>query len=225
MKLGIMVAAVAALGLAACTSVPVRPPLQTVDLAPAALADAQARLEARETAVRALPQLAFNGRVAMSNGRDGGSGRIEWLQTGGDYRVTLSAPVTRQSWQLQGGPQGARIDGLDGGPREGADVGLLLLEATGFEIPVAAMAAWAAGARADVAVSGPAEVAFDAGGRLARVQQDGWTIDYLEWQPDPAAGAAPALPTRIDAQRGDARVRLIVDSWTPGDATGALSTR
>ncbi len=224
MNIRIACTALMAFGLAACTSVPVRPPLQTVDLAPAALADAQARLAAREAAVRALPQLAFNGRVAMSNGRDGGSGRIEWLQTGGDYRVTLSAPVTRQSWQLQGGPQGARIDGLDGGPREGADVALLLREATGFEIPVAAMAAWAAGARADVAVSGPAEVAFDAGGRLARVQQDGWTIDYLEWQPDPAAGAAPALPTRINAQRGDARVRLIVDSWMSADTTAPRAT-
>ncbi|MDR6991328.1 lipoprotein insertase outer membrane protein LolB [Luteimonas sp. 3794] len=221
MNVRMLMAAVAALGLAACTSVPVRAPLQTVELAPAALADAQARLAARENAVRSLPQLAFNGRVAMSNGRDGGSGRIDWVQTGAEYRVTLSAPVTRQSWQLEGGPQGARIDGLDGGPREGVDVGLLLREATGFEIPVAAMAAWAAGMRAD---TGAAQVAFDAGGRLARLQQDGWTIDYLEWQPDSASGAVLALPTRINAQRGDARVRLIVDSWARGGAAGMLST-
>lgn len=221
MKLRMMMAAVAAVGLAACTSVPVRPPLQTVDLPPAALADAQARLVARENAVRALPQLAFSGRVAMSNGRDGGSGRIDWVQTGAEYRVTLSAPVTRQSWQLEGGPQGARIDGLEGGPREGGDVGLLLLEATGFEIPVAAMAAWATGTRAD---AGAAQVAFDAGGRLARLEQDGWIIDYLDWQPDSAAGAVLALPTRINAQRGDARVRLIVDSWARGGAAGMLST-
>lgn len=220
MKLRIVLPIVTAACLAACTSVPVRPPLQTVELEPAALEAAETRLAAHETAVRALPALAFEGRVAMSNGRDGGSGRIEWRQTGPEYRVTLSAPVTRQSWQLQGGPRGARIDGLEGGPREGADVGALLWDATGFEIPVVAMAAWAAGARADVAVSGPAEVGFDAGGRLARLQQDGWTIDYLEWQPV-ASGAGPALPTRINAQRGDARVRLIVDAWLPTDATGA----
>ncbi len=216
MKLKITSAALAVALLSACTSVPVRAPLQTVELAPAALAAAEARLAARETAVRALPELAFTGRVAMSNGRDGGSGRIEWRQTGADYQVTLSAPVTRQSWQLRGGPAGARIDGLEGGPREGADVSALLWEATGFEIPVTAMAAWAAGARADATTSGPAEVGYDAAGRLARLQQDGWTIDYLEWQPDPVAGGTPALPTRINAQRGEARVRLIVDSWAPG---------
>jgi len=213
MRLQLACVALATVALAACTSVPVRAPLQTVELEPAALAAAQARLAARETAVRALPALAFTGRVAMSNGRDGGSGRIEWRQTGADYQVTLSAPVTRQSWQLRGGPAGARIEGLEGGPRESTDVGALLWEATGFEIPVAAMAAWAAGARAGATASAPGDVGFDASGRLARLQQDGWTIDYLEWQPEPSAGGTPVLPTRINAQRGDARVRLIVDSW------------
>ncbi|MCD9028959.1 lipoprotein insertase outer membrane protein LolB [Luteimonas sp. BDR2-5] len=204
--------------LAACTSVPVRPPGQVAALDPAALAAAESALAAHEAAVRALPSLAFAGRVAMSNGRDGGSGRIEWRQAGAGYRVTLSAPVTRQSWQLQGGPHGARLEGLAGGAREGADVGELLWQATGFEIPVGALAAWAAGTRAEGPDAGPAEVHFDAAGRLVRLEQDGWTIDYLQWQPADAAVAGPALPTRINAARGDARVRLVVDSWLPGDA-------
>jgi hypothetical protein len=39
----------------------------------------------------------------------------------------------------------------------------------------------------------------------------GWTIDYLEY-----AGEAPDSPPRkIDVQRGDTRLRLIVDSWNP----------
>ncbi|KLI97541.1 lipoprotein insertase outer membrane protein LolB [Luteimonas sp. FCS-9] len=198
--------------LSACTSVPVRPPAQVARLDAGAQAAADARLAAREAAVRGLPELGFAGRVAMSNGRDGGSGRIEWQQAGPRYRVVLGAPVTRQSWQLEGGPEGARLDGLDDGPREGADVGQLLWEATGFEVPVAAMAAWAAGTRADAALSGEAEVDYDAAGRLARLRQDGWTIDYLDWQPDTAG--ALALPTRINAERGTARVRLVVDAWT-----------
>lgn len=213
MRLRTVSAALAVVMLAACTSVPVRAPLQTVELAPEARAAALARLESREAAVRALPELAFEGRVAMSNGRDGGSGRIEWQQNGAAYRVTLSAPVTRQSWELQGDGSGARLDGLQGGPRADADVGALLRDATGFEIPVAAMAAWAAGTRADASAAGVADIAFDAGGQLARLQQDGWTIDYVEWQPEPASAGVPALPTRINAQRGEARVRLIVDRW------------
>lgn len=204
--------------LAACTSVPVRPPAQTAVLDAAARAEAEARLVAREAAVRSLPEFTFTGRVAMSNGRDGGSGRIDWRQAGDRFEVSLAAPVTRQSWRLSGDPDGARIEGLDGGPRDGADVGQLLWEATGFDIPVAALAAWAAGTRADPAQAGEAELEFTADGQLARLRQSGWTIDYLDWQPV-ASGGAPALPVRINAARDAARVRLIVDAWSLEAAT------
>lgn len=199
--------------LAACTSVPVRPPAQTAVLDAEARAQAEARLATREAAVRSLPEFTFTGRVAMSNGRDGGSGRIDWRQAGDRFEVSLAAPVTRQSWRLSGDPGGARIEGLDGGPRDGADVGQLLWEATGFDIPVAALAAWAAGTRADLSHAGEAELEFTADGQLARLRQSGWTIDYLDWQPVASEGA-PALPVRINAARDAARVRLIVDAWS-----------
>ncbi|WP_243733050.1 lipoprotein insertase outer membrane protein LolB [Luteimonas yindakuii] len=179
---------------------------------------AQSRLATREQALRAQPAIAFSGRVALAKGREGGNGRIEWRQQGGDYRVTLSAPVTRQSWSLEGGADGgARIDGLDGGPREGADAALLVRDATGLEIPVGALADWAAGMRADPARFGAAAVEYDANGQLLRLHQDGWTIDYLGWQSD-VAGVDGGLPARVDARRDDARVRLIVDAWQLGDA-------
>lgn len=213
-----LAAAALVVALTACTSVPVRPPAQTAVLDAEARAGAEARLVAREAAVRALPEFAFAGRVAMSNGRDGGSGRIDWRQAGDRFEVSLAAPVTRQSWRLSGDPHGARIEGLDGGPRDGADVGQLLWEATGFDIPVAALAAWAAGTRADPAQAGEAELEFTADGQLARLRQGGWTIDYLDWQPV-ASEDAPALPVRINAARDAARVRLIVDAWSLEAAT------
>lgn len=206
----IVAAVLVALTLAGCATTRQAAPATAV-LEGAALKAAQARLEAREQFLRAQPVLAFSGRVALAKGREGGNGRIEWRQSDEGYRVTLSAPVTRQSWSLTGAADGAaRIDGLDGGPREGADVGALVFEATGLEIPVGAMAAWAAGARADATHFGPAEVEYDAAGRLARLRQDGWTVDYPAWQ---AGGGDPALPLRINAQRDDARVRLVVDAW------------
>ncbi len=58
---------------------------------------------------------------------------------------------------------------------------------------------------------------FGPDGRLARISQGGWTIDYRAWTAEPALGID--LPTRLDANRGDARVKLVVDSWTEGAAT------
>jgi outer membrane lipoprotein LolB len=197
------------LSLAACASQPLRAPVATL---PAAERErAEATQAAREAVLAGQPAWTLAGRAAISRGEKGGSGRIDWRQDSEAYRLSLSAPVTRQSWQLVGDATQARIEGMDGGPRQGPDASQLLLEATGLEVPVAALASWMRGARADETRFGAARLEFDAQHRLAQLVQGGWTIDYVAWQTE--TGAMPALPTRLNAGRGDARVRLIVDAW------------
>lgn len=200
---------VMALLLSACVPQTVRAPLPT--LSPQETAAAKTQLSQHEAAVRSTSSWSLQGRVALSNGRNGGSGNIDWRQQGGAYEVALSAPVTRQSWRLSGDASAARLEGLEGGTRTGSDPEQLLREATGWEIPVAALSSWVRGARADEADFGPATVAFGADRRLARIEQAGWTIDYAAWQPQ--STDAPILPVRLNAQRGQAKVRLVVDRW------------
>lgn len=204
-----------AASLAACAPARmVREPLPT--LSAQELAQAQAQQRAHEAAIAAMPDWSLQGRVALSNGRNGGSGGIEWRQHGASYEVALSAPVTRQSWRLSGDADSARIEGLEGGPRSGSDAQTLLRETTGWEIPVAALSSWVRGARADENAFGAATLSYAADGRLARLEQGGWVVDYGAWQP--AGGAGTALPTRLNAERGQARVRLVVDGWEGASA-------
>ena len=135
-------------------------------------------------------------------------------RTATTFEVGLSAPVTRQSWRLAGDRTAARLEGLDGGPREGVDAAELLREATGWEIPVTALSAWVRGARAEGL--GVARMQFGADGRLSRIEQGGWTIDYSDWVPEPGLGIE--LPDRLNAARDQAKVRLIVDAWSDGMA-------
>lgn len=200
--------AVLVLLLSACAGQGVRrPPPEVLPTAVAAEREA-----GRIARVRADDEWSLTGRIAVSNAGKGGSGRIEWNQRGERYEVALSAPVTRQSWRLAGGPGEARLDGLEGGPREGVDAAAVLHEATGWDIPVEALADWlralpAAGAAAPRIVAGP-------DGRPLSIEQAGWNIAY-EW---PLTGD---LPSRLDARRGDARVRLIVDQWQGAEAAPA----
>jgi outer membrane lipoprotein LolB len=204
-------AAVLAIGFAALAGCAVAP-VRTPPLPPAEQAAAVARQQAREAALAAMPDWHLEGRVALTNGTRGGSGRLEWTQRGPAFEVVLSAPVTRQGWRLAGGPGDARLEGLEGGTRHGADAAALLREATGWEIPVAALSRWVRGARAP---GGDARLAFSADGRLARLEQDGWTLDYADWRPQ--AGGIE-LPMRVTASRDPARVRLVVDAWAQGEA-------
>ena len=187
--------------LAGCAASPVRQAPVAIDPG-----QAQARQQARQAQLDAIDDWSMHGRIALSAGSRGGSGRLDWQQHGSDFRVSLAAPVTRQSWSLAGSPSGATLDGLEGGRRAGADATALLLEATGWPIPVAVMAGWMRG------LAAPGEVMeFGADGRLRRLVADGWTVEYQEWQP--AAGPWPEMPRRLQAVGDGARVRLVVDGW------------
>lgn len=197
--------------LSACaTRAPHAPPPLASD--PEALAAAEAYQAVRAAWLHRQPAWAFEGRVAVNSGGKGGSGRIEWRQDGREYVVSLSAPVTRQSWRLIGDvhSESGRLEGLEGGVREGEFAEDLLKEATGWDIPVNALADWVRGLTAE---GYPAEsVQFAANTRLHMFEQAGWRIEYPLWfEPE---GDRPGLPKRIDATREDgSRVRLIVDRW------------
>lgn len=201
--------------LAGCQSLP-RAGQPLTD--PALIAQAEARQLQREAALGLpagapcdAPAWTLAGRAALSNGREGGSGRIDWRQGGGETVVILSAPVTRQSWTLSVGAGGATLDGVPNGPMRAADAGALLHEATGWRIPVAALGCWLRGARADARRYGPATVRYGADLRPLRIEQAGWTVDFADWVL--GADGPHALPGRIQAQRGEDRVRLLVDGW------------
>lgn len=205
----ICIIAACAAWLAGCVAHPARETLPPITGAP------EKHQAQREALLAKQAQWSLQGRVALSNGRDGGSGRIDWSQDGAGYEVSLSAPVTRQSWRLSGDGQVARLEGLEGGAREGVDPGALLREATRWEIPVTALSSWVRGARAGNG-HGPAVAQYGADGRLARIDQGGWTIEYSGWQPG-EAGAE--LPNRLNARRGEASVRLVIDDWSSGADT------
>ena len=80
------------------------------------------------------PGWTMTGRVALSNGKDGGSGQLEWTQGGGNLHLLLSAPITRQNWILDVDAQGATLHGVANGPLHGDDAARLLREA-GYALP------------------------------------------------------------------------------------------
>jgi len=204
--------------LVGCRGVQVedRPPAEIVvgseADSPAAIAHRQriARLGLSDGAC-ADPEWAMTGRVALSNGKDGGSGRLEWSQSAGKVRIGLSAPVTRQGWVLEVNAGGATLLGVPDGPVHGADAAALLLDRTGWDIPVSGLGCWVRGAWASEGAFGQARVGYGADGSVQRIEQAGWVIDYSDWRLDAVSGVE--LPTRITALRNADRVRLVVDRW------------
>ena len=161
---------------------------------------------ARERTLSGAEHWALQGRLGVSDGRDGGSGSFSWTQDGERYEFVLRAPVTGKSFRLSGDAHDALLEGLDGGPLRGADAEALMRKALGWEVPLRELRAWVLGLRAD---GGPAEIRFGANRLPSLLQQDGWSVDYRAWD----EARDPPLPTKVYAARPPYKVRLSIESW------------
>ena len=169
----------------------------------AGLLDAQ---RAREQALAHADHWVLQGRLGVSDGKDGGSGSFSWTQNGDGYEFVLRAPITGKSFRLSGDAAGALLEGLEPGPLRGPDAEALMRKALGWEVPLRDLRAWVLGLRAD---SGPAELDFGANRLPSLLRQDGWAVDYREWD----AARTPPLPTKVYADRPPYKVKLSIESW------------
>ncbi len=195
-----LVLALPVLLLAACatTRPPVRQPGDAVTLG---------LQEQRERALADTDHWTLEGRLAVSDGKDSGSGGLTWKQDGDRYEFTVRAPVTGRSFRLTGGPEGAQLEGLDGGTRRGPDAESLMASTVGWQIPMTELKRWVLGLRAD---TGPADIAFGSDRLPSRLVQDGWTVDYKQWD----TTRQPAMPTRVFAEKPPFKVRLSIEDWS-----------
>ncbi|MCW8808586.1 MAG: lipoprotein insertase outer membrane protein LolB [Rhodanobacter sp.] len=185
-------------------------PLLLVACVPAVRIKSDASLNkaqlAREQALAHADHWVLQGRLGVSDGKDGGSGSFSWTQDGDQYEFVLRAPITGKSFRLSGGASGALLEGLKPGPLRGPDAEGLMRKALGWEVPLGDLRAWVLGLRAD---SGPAELSYGENRLPSLLQQDGWTVDYREWD----TGQRPPLPKKVYAERLPYKVRLSIDSW------------
>lgn len=162
---------------------------------------------AREKALAPADHWSLQGRLAISNGKDGGSGSFSWSQRGDRYEFTLRGPaISGMNFRLSGGPDGALLEGLEHGPLRGSDAEALMRKALGWEVPLRDLRAWVLGVRAD---GGQAELSFGENRLPSLLQQDGWAVDYRQWD----ESRQPPLPTKVFAAKPPYKVKLSIESW------------
>jgi outer membrane lipoprotein LolB len=169
------------------------------------LLDAQ---QTREQGLAHTDHWLLQGRLSVSDGKQGGSGSFSWTQDGDNYVFVMQGPpLSGANFRLSGGPDGAMLEGLKGGPLQGSDAEALMRKALGWEVPLRDLRAWVLGLRAD---SGPAELSFGANRLPSQLQQDAWTVDYPEWD----EARQPPLPKKVFAADPPYKVRLSIESWS-----------
>ncbi|MEO8717476.1 MAG: lipoprotein insertase outer membrane protein LolB [Burkholderiales bacterium] len=141
-------------------------------------------------------------RFAARYRDDAAAGQLAWRHDVARDEVLISSPFG------QGLARVTRRDALvtlvtaDDRRYSAADAETLTEEVLGFRLPLLGLADWV---RARPAAGSPSQSTYAADGRLATLEQQGWRIDYLEYE----AGR----PARLRLRYPGLELRLAISEW------------
>ncbi|NMG43587.1 outer membrane lipoprotein LolB [Aromatoleum toluvorans] len=149
----------------------------------------------------------LEGRLSASDGERAANGALTWSHSPTADEWTVYSPLGQIVGQLVRTPHGAMLLTADGRTERADDADTILPRLLGVPAPIDGLQHWVQATPRP----GARVLSLDAAGRPARISDAGWIIDYMEY----AGPAADAPPRRIDAEWGQARIRLVIDQWTP----------
>lgn len=164
---------------------------------------------ARRGLLQQQRDFALRGRVALAAADQGFAAGVRWVQRGAAAQIRLDGPLGMGAVTIETDGAALRVTTGRGERLDGEAARLELERQLGFALPLDALRYWVRGLpMPDV----PATEWLEEGRpRLARLEQQGWTVEYLEYQPAPAEHR----PRRLAASATGARVRMLIESWTP----------
>jgi outer membrane lipoprotein LolB len=180
----------------ACTGVAVKEPV----------AGNEAAHQKRAEMLGRVSNWGLVGKISLDDGDRGGSGKLRWNVESESSTLDFHGAMGRGAWHLQTGPDGALLKEADGTQQAALSVDDLVRQRIGWPVPVDALQWWVRGLVAPGVVENE-EVGAE--GLLQGLEQFGWQVEFSRYR---VVEGIP-LPRRLNAVRGDYRVKLAIGRW------------
>ena len=148
----------------------------------------------------------LEGRLAVSDEDDAGSGFLSWQQQPGGSRMDFHGALGRGAWRLLADTNGAELEFADGRRYRAESIDELVRAQVGWQVPVEALAWWVRGLAAPGKLQ---QRVLDEEGRLSLLQQGGWHIEFGRY----GMADGEAMPARVIARQQDRSVKLAIRKW------------
>ncbi len=179
------------------------PPASTPSPKVEPVADPQAAWRDRQAALHYIKAWTVPARMA-AEGR-GWSGSLWWQQQGEYLDMRVNGPLGVGGVRARGTL--SRVEVETGSEKFSTDnPEAVFRERVGWTLPVRGLRWWALGLPDPRA---HARTELDSRGRLSRLEQLGWRIDYPEYQ----SASSVEVPRRMLLTNGEVSVRVVIDSW------------
>lgn len=164
--------------------------------------------DSRQSILMKLSHWRTAGRIGVINDQEGWHASFQWDQQGANYRIDLIGPLGQGRVAVQGNAETVHIQTQDGQNWLAPNADTLLEQSLNIHLPINGLRYWVRGLPEPASIHPTLQ--FDADGRLIRLEQNGWIINYLAYMPTQGLD----MPARITARRQDLNVKLVIEQWT-----------
>ncbi|HQQ63058.1 MAG TPA: lipoprotein insertase outer membrane protein LolB [Pseudomonadales bacterium] len=146
------------------------------------------------------------GKLAVRTAQSSDSARLQWKQDDTAFDIHLSGPAGLKATHIYGMPGGVVFE--QGGKTEQAGSAETLSEKLiGWPLPTTELTSWLLGLPAGN--SQIKYISYTPDGLLSQLTQGKWQIHFSDYQP----ARDVMLPGKIEAERGDTRITLVIKQW------------
>ncbi len=183
------------------------------------VADIDVAWQARQLELRRITAWQVRGRLALRAADQGWHASLRWDRDGEKVRLDFTGPLGRGHLRLVQDGHGAELRDADQRVWRAGNPEALLYRATGWALPLEGLNYWVVGLPVPGTVS---TQQLDIQGRLKRLVQSGWDIQFLEY----TRLGAYDLPSKLFITRRSSpaedraagqellEVRLSIERWT-----------
>lgn len=151
-----------------------------------------------------LTDFELSGKLALSDGQEGGSGRFTWRQKGSMVLAQFKAPMGQGDWLIEETDHGASLIFNNEPPYLAQHAETLIEEVVGWSVPWQALKEWLIVRPVD---KNQADIKQTHSTKT--ITEQGWTIVYDRFKKYPDG----CLPHRIMASNPPYSIRLVVRTW------------
>ena len=166
----------------------------------------QAMWEAHKANLQTLHSWELKGRVAGKSNDQGFRAGVNWSQKKHDFAIKLHGPLGRKVAVITGKPGNVQLKTSKGESFVANDPEKLIQELFGYTLPVNGLRYWLLG------VPDPKQaqlsIQLDEHGRLIRLEQAEWVIDYNRYH-----SGTTALPALMQISNVSMNANIKIDHW------------
>lgn len=131
---------------------------------------------------------------------------LRWQQNAdGSFDLRVAGPFGIGATTITGTPDNVQVRSR-GNTYQSNNPEQWIQDKMGWTLPLAGLRFWILGMPSP---HSDADIDLDREGRVLTLEQDGWTLNYTEYQ----KAGSHQLPRKFDVSNSDVKLKIVVDSW------------